>query len=77
MTPEQCRTARLALKWNSQQLAARIGVCSATVRVFEGGRRHVRPQTVAALRDVLEAAGIQFISEGGDRDGVRLGEHKA
>ena len=43
-----------------------------TVTRFENGHSSGAPETVAALRTALEAAGVEFIPENGGGPGVRL-----
>jgi ribosome-binding protein aMBF1 (putative translation factor) len=72
MTPEQCRQARDLLGWKTQRLAGHSSTSDASVRKYEARRGALRPSTVAAFRAALEAAGVEFIPESGDRAGVRL-----
>ena len=72
----QIRAARALLRWTTEQLAERSGVGVATVRRAE---RSVGPTSLnrpndAALRQTLEAAGVDFIDENGGGVGVRLRE---
>nr|WP_245215944.1 XRE family transcriptional regulator [Pararoseomonas baculiformis] len=43
-----------------------------TVRDFERQARRTLPRTIDAIRAALEAAGVEFISDGSDKPGVRL-----
>jgi hypothetical protein len=52
-------------------------VSNSTVRDFEGGRRSPYSSNVAAIRSILEAAGVEFIAENGGGPGVRMGKTKA
>jgi transcriptional regulator with XRE-family HTH domain len=74
MEPMQCRMARAALDWSSEELAVRSGLPLANVLAFEAGEA---PQAgiAQALQAVLGAAGVLFeaagqLVEGGP--GVRL-----
>jgi hypothetical protein len=66
MLPVQCRMARAALGLSVKKLAVAARV--APVR-FERGEK-IRPSTVTSLRQVLEAAGVEFTD--GRKPGVRL-----
>jgi transcriptional regulator with XRE-family HTH domain len=67
----QCKMARAALGIGVPELAARAVVSPDTVfRLEKGERLHQR--TIIAIREALEAAGVEFINENGGRPGVRL-----
>jgi hypothetical protein len=53
------------------ELAAAAKVSPETVIRFEGGER-IRQRTIDSLRQVLEAAGLEFTD--GRKPGVRLGK---
>ncbi len=79
MTPDQVKAARALLGWSMSRLGMRSGTSVHTVRSFEQtGRvasmygRTDQVDTVAAIRDTLEAAGIEFIPENGGGVGVKL-----
>jgi transcriptional regulator with XRE-family HTH domain len=61
--------ARAALGLGVRKLAAAAKVSPDTVVRFERGEK-LRERTVASLRQVLEAAGIEFTD--GNRPGVRV-----
>ncbi len=72
MTPDQVKAARLLLGWSMSRLGMRSGTSMHTVRIFErSGQvaklycRTDQVDAVAAIRDTLEAAGIEFIPEAG------------
>lgn len=67
----QCRMARAALGLTVKQLTEMSGVSHDTVVRFEGGQE-LKPRTVAAIRQALEAAGVQFIDQNGMGPGARL-----
>jgi transcriptional regulator with XRE-family HTH domain len=69
MLPIQCRMARAALGLGVRELAARAVVGANTVARFESGEQ-LLPRTVAAMQEVLEAAGVEFTN--GEQPGVRL-----
>ncbi len=79
MTPDQLKAARALLGWSFDRVAARSGTSAQLVRTFEKtGRivsmniagRPVQIDAVAAIRDTLEAAGVEFTN--GDAPGVKL-----
>jgi len=61
--------ARAALGLGVRKLAAASKVSPDTVVRFERGER-LRERTVASLREVLEAAGVEFTD--GKKPGVRV-----
>jgi transcriptional regulator with XRE-family HTH domain len=71
MKPFQCRMARAALNWTTQQLASAAGVGLNTVNRFESGQ-DARISSVDKMRAALDAAGVEFIPENGGGAGVRL-----
>ncbi|KAA9006649.1 helix-turn-helix transcriptional regulator [Histidinibacterium aquaticum] len=64
MTPEQLRMARAAVKLGVRELASEAGVAPATVTRLEGGKGGINMRSQAALREALEARGIQFLENG-------------
>jgi transcriptional regulator with XRE-family HTH domain len=72
ITPAQCRMARAALQWSLRDLAERSQVNHVTINRFEIGQAASNPSTLAAIRQALEAAGVEFIAENGGGAGVRL-----
>ncbi len=71
ITPEQCRAARAWLDWSQEELAERAKVALSTVRDFEKDRREPIANNIEAIRQALEAAGIEFFSEALGPVGVR------
>jgi len=67
----QCRMARAALEWSTQDLAREAGVGVNTVNRFEKGQ-DARLSSVAAIRAALESAGVIFVEDNGEGPGVRL-----
>jgi transcriptional regulator with XRE-family HTH domain len=67
--PVQCRMARAAIGLSVKKLAAAAKVAPDTIVRFERGER-LRKRTVDSLRQVLEAAGLEFTD--GRKPGVRL-----
>lgn len=71
MKPIQCRMARAALNWNTQDLAKAAGVGANTVNRFEAGQ-DARVSSVEKMRAAMENAGVIFVAENGEGPGVRL-----
>lgn len=69
MFPVQCRMARAAIGLSARKLAAAAKVSRETVIRFEAGET-IRKRTIDSLRQVLEAAGLEFTD--GRKPGVRL-----
>ena len=69
MLPIQCRMARAAIGLSVRKLAAATKVSPETVLRFERGEK-LRKRTIDSLRQVLEAAGLEFSD--GRKPGVRL-----
>ncbi len=69
------RAGRVLLGWSAERLATESGVAVITVRRFEAGKV-VRPAGVQAMRQALEAGGLEFIQAGGRSlrggEGVRV-----
>ena len=72
MKPVQSKMARAAVGWSIKDLADAAGVHTNTIANFEVGRYRGDPETLAAIRRVLESAGVEFIEENGGGAGVRL-----
>ena len=70
--PEQCRAARGLIDISQQALAGAAKVSLSTIRDFEKGRHIPRPDNLAAIKAVLESAGVEFIAANGSGPGVRL-----
>ncbi|MEO0569599.1 MAG: helix-turn-helix transcriptional regulator [Pseudomonadota bacterium] len=66
MTGEQIRAARALLKWSAKRLAAESNVGWATIQRLESkdGPLAGYADTHDALRQTLEAQGIQFLDNG-------------
>lgn len=71
MTAVQCRMARAALDWGVLDLASVASVSTQTIVRLERGEE-LKQATLDRIRQALEAAGIQFISENGGGVGVRF-----
>ena len=63
--------ARAALQIGIRELADMARVSPTTITRLERGEA-LYPRTLDAIRAVLEAAGVEFISENGGGVGVRL-----
>lgn len=74
MTPAQCRAARALVAMSQDGLAAVSKVAKRTIASFEKGDRRPYDRTNDAIREALEAEGVQFIDENGGGAGVRLRE---
>jgi transcriptional regulator with XRE-family HTH domain len=66
------RSARAALNWSLDALAAASGVHRNTLSNFETRKYEGEPEKLAAVRRTLESAGVIFIEESGEAAGVRL-----
>ena len=64
--------ARAALQIGVRDLAELAKLSAMTVTRFENSRTSGAPDTMAALRAALEAAGVEIIAENGGGAGVRL-----
>jgi transcriptional regulator with XRE-family HTH domain len=69
ITPAECKAARTLLGWSQVRLAGLSGVQNSAMSKFEMGVRQLGDPKVAAIRQALEAAGVEFTD---DEDGVRL-----
>jgi len=65
ITAEQLRAARGALRMDQAVLAKRSGVSVETIKRLERGKGPLRaqPETLDAIVDALEDAGIEFLDE--------------
>jgi transcriptional regulator with XRE-family HTH domain len=72
MTPTQMRMGRSVLYWSAEHLAEKSGVHRNTISNFESGKYVGDPETVAAVKQALESAGVIFLPENGEEAGVRL-----
>jgi transcriptional regulator with XRE-family HTH domain len=67
--------ARAALYWSVEQLAEAAGVHRNTISNFETGKYAGDPETRAAIKRALEAAGVVFTEENGEAE-VKLRRHR-
>jgi DNA-binding transcriptional regulator YiaG len=71
MSPEQSRAARGWFGWSQKELAARANVSVRTVQAFEKGEKTPLPNNIAAMRRVIEKAGIRLLfDEKGEAGGI-------
>lgn len=64
-TPAQCRAARGLLDVSQDWLAKRSGLSKRALANFEGGKSKPIPNNLAAIRQALEMAGVEFLPGGG------------
>jgi transcriptional regulator with XRE-family HTH domain len=69
MTPVQSRMARAALQLGIRDVAKLAGVAPSTISRLEAGEA-LQPRTIAAIRQALEKAGVEFTN--GNKPGVRM-----
>jgi len=64
ITPAQTRAARGLIEWSQEQLAEASHLGMSTIRDFEKGRRVPTHNNLSAVKQALEAAGVQFLEDG-------------
>jgi hypothetical protein len=74
LTCEQLRAARAILRWRAVDLAEKAGVNLSTIQRAEkaDGPVPMIPANEKAVRQALEAGGIEFIPKNGGGAGVRM-----
>ncbi len=74
LTSEIVRAGRMLLRWDQKTLAEAAGVSHVTVRRLEAkpGALAAERSTIAKLRGALESAGIVFVEDNGEGQGIRL-----
>jgi transcriptional regulator with XRE-family HTH domain len=72
ITPEQVKAARELLGWTLVRLAARADASELAVRRYENGQGIGGRIDLTSIREMLEAAGVEFIADCGGGPGVRL-----
>jgi transcriptional regulator with XRE-family HTH domain len=77
ITPAQCRAARALLIMTQGRLAELSRVSKRTIVHFEAGQRRPIPASLQAIRQALEAAGVEFTPDGGVRPRAGLGQGEA
>ena len=70
MAPEHSRAARAWLGWSQDELARRANVSVNTVRNFERGQRPLHSNSVTAMKQAFETAGVRLLF---DRRGIATG----
>lgn len=70
----QIRIARFALRWSIDELCEKTGVSARTLKRIESASEVPTSSatTVQALKECLEAAGIEFIGSPDDAPGIRI-----
>ena len=76
ITPEQVKAARELLGWTLVRLAARADASELAVRRYENGRGIGGRIDLTSIREIFEAAGVEFIAENSGGAGVRLRKAK-
>jgi len=77
VTPREIRAARALLGWSQQQLADKAIVSLNALARLERGAVDPRVSTLTALQKTLTKAGVEFLSELGQGEGVRLVQRKS
>jgi predicted transcriptional regulator len=74
LSSDQIRGARAILRLSQADLAEAASVSLETIKRLEAmqGELKVRLGTLTRIKDALERAGVEFISENGGGAGVRL-----
>lgn len=74
LSSAQIRAARALLRWSASDLSEASGVGTATLQRMEvmEGVPSGQVRTLLAIKDALEAAGIEFIGTPTENPGVRL-----
>ena len=65
----QCRMARAVLRMKVRELAQLAGISPTTITTWESGRSRPTWETLARIKQVLEAKGIVFVDDG-DMTGI-------
>lgn len=71
-TSDQLRAGRALVGKSQAELAELTGKTTKTIRRAETDVSLVAAETVTAIRNALESAGVQFLEENGGGAGVRL-----
>jgi transcriptional regulator with XRE-family HTH domain len=72
ITPGQCLEARELLGWSRTRLGVRCGLSHTDLLRFEMGRQFPKSESLAAIQQALEEAGVEFIPDKGGGPGMRL-----
>lgn len=65
LTPAQCRAARGFLNWTLADLAEASGISRASLNAFERGNSNMKADTMAAIQNAFDQAGMEFLDEYG------------
>ena len=70
----QIRAGRALLRWSAADLSVASGVGTATLQRIEvmDGVPSGQVRTLLAIKEALEAAGVEFVGAPNDHPGVRL-----
>ena len=74
VTIRQVKAARALLGWSQSDLAHKSGISEPTIARLEteDGELGGRASTAKKIKNAIETAGVEFISENGGGPGVRL-----
>ena len=72
ISPAQSRAARAFLQWSQTELEKQTGVCSRTIRNFEGEVRQPHEHTMAAICKAFESHGVEFLPQDRGGEGVQF-----
>ena len=74
LTCNQIRMSRAALGWSISKLSERSSVSVSTIKRLESeeGFKKANEANLRLIRETLQAAGIEFIGDADDGQGVRL-----
>jgi len=75
LSSAQIRAGKALLRWSGERLARESNLSLSTIRRVEGAEGLPEAQnmkTILAIKEALEAAGVEFIGSPDDRPGVRL-----
>ena len=78
LSSPQIRAARALIRWSAEDLAKETALSVTTIRRAELAERETSLTSAndRAIRQALEAAGVEFIDENGGGPGVRLLERQ-
>jgi hypothetical protein len=78
LSSAQIRAGRALVRWSADDLARASAVGVATIRRAELAEdaTSLNAPNDFAIRNALEAAGVEFIEENGGGPGLRLNRHK-
>lgn len=77
ITARQIRAARALLGWSQQELADKAIVSLNALTRLERGNVDPRVSTLQAIQTALEKAGIEFLTDNGKGEGLRLAGGKS